>query len=142
MSSFSFWQKWLVGAGLVMVVFGILMALVSGTVAFDWFNRQIDPVFWGTNAVGVAAKQFQRWIYAVLGATMAGWGVFLTYLARYPFNKKEQWAWNCLFFGLLVWFVVDTSFSIFYKVYFNAASNTAFLILVGLSVVFTRKEFA
>ena len=142
MSSFSFWQRWLVGAGFVMVVFGILMALTSGTAAFDLFNRQIDPAFWGANAVGGAARQFQQWIYAVLGATMAGWGVFLTYLARYPFSKKEPWVWNCLFLGLLVWFVLDTSLSVSYQVYFNAVSNMAFLILVGLPIVFTRKEFA
>jgi hypothetical protein len=43
---------------------------------------------------------------------------------------------------LLVWFVLDTALSVFYKVYFNAALNTTILILAGLPVVFTRKEFA
>jgi len=142
MTSFSFWQRWLFVVGVIVSVFGVMMALLSGTPLFDLFNRQIDPAFWSTNTVGDATKQFQQWIYGVWGATIAGWGIILTYIARYPFSKKERWAWNCLVFGLLVWFVLDTSLSVFYKVYFNAAFNTALLILVMLPVVFTRKEFA
>ena len=68
-------------------------------------------------------------------------GITLAYIARYPFGRKERWAWNGLVFGLLVWFVLDTALSIFYRVYFNAAFNTALLILTGLPLVFTRKEF-
>lgn len=142
MTSFSFWQRWLFVVGVVVSVFGVMMALLSGTPLFDLFNRQIDPAFWSTNAIDDVARQFQQWIYGVWGATIAGWGIFLTYIARYPFNRKERWAWNCLVVGLLVWFVLDTSLSVFYKVYFNAAFNTTLLILAGLPVVFTRKEFA
>ncbi len=142
MSNFSFWQRWLVVVGLIIAVFGTVMALVSGTPLFDLFNRQIDPAFWGTNTVSDAAKEFQQWIYGVLGATIAGWGIFVTYVARYPFSKKEKWAWSCLVLGLLVWFVLDTSLSAFYKVYFNVVFNTALLILTMLPVVFTRKDFA
>lgn len=142
MTSFSFWQRWLLVVGIVVSVFGVMMGLLSGTPLFDLFNRQIDPAFWGTNAVGDAARQFQQWVYGVWGATIAGWGIVLTHIARYPFNRKERWSWNCLVFGLLVWFVLDTSLSVFHKVYFNAAFNTTLLILAGLPVVLTRKEFA
>ncbi len=140
--SFSFWQRWLLVCGIMIAVFGIVMALVSGTPLFDVFNRQIDPAFWGTNAVGDAARQFQQWIYGVWGATIAGWGILLTFIARYPFARKERWAWNCIVFGLLVWFVLDTSLSFFYKVYFNVAFNTGLLVVAMLPVVFTRKDFA
>ncbi len=142
MTSFSFWQRWLFVVGIVVSVFGVLMTVFSGTPLFDLFNRQIDPAFWGTNAVDIAARQFQHWLYGVWGATIAGWGIILAYIAHYPFIKRERWAWNGLVFGLVVWFVLDTSLSLFYKVYFNAAFNMALLILVGLPVVVTRNEFA
>ncbi len=141
MTSFSFWQKWLLIVSLAVSVFGVTMALLSGTSLFALFNRQIDPAFWGTNAVGDSAKQFQQWIYGVWGATIAGWGIVLTYIAHHPFNRKERWSWSCLVLGLLVWFVLDTSLSVFYKVYFNAAFNTILLVLAGLPLMFTRKEF-
>ncbi len=142
MTSFSFWQRWLFVVGIVVSVFGVLMTVFSGTPLFDLFNRQIDPAFWGTNAVDNAARQFQHWLYGVWGATIAGWGIILAYIAHYPFIKRERWARNGLVFGLVVWFVLDTSLSLYYKVYFNAAINMALLILVGLPVVVTRNEFA
>ena len=139
---FSFWQKWLIAVGWLIILFGIAMALISGTSLFDLFNRQIDPAFWGTNAVGDSARQFQQWIYGVWGATIAGWGIFLTYIMRYHFNKKERWAWSCIAYGLLTWFILDTWLSFSYKVYFNVAFNTGLLFLVMLPVMFTRKDFS
>lgn len=141
MPNFSFWQRWLVVVGIVITVFGILMAIFSGTPLFDLFNRQIDPAFWGAAAVGDSAKRFQQWIYGGWGATVAGWGIFVTFIARYPFAKKERWAWNCMVLGLITWFVLDTTLSFFYQVYFNVAFNTGLLVLAMLPAVFTRKEF-
>ena len=142
MTSFSFWQRWLFVVGVFVSVFGVMMAFLSGTPLFDLFNRQIDPAFWGKNAIDDGTRQFQRWVYGVWGATIAGWGIILTYIVRYPFSRKERWSWNCLVFGLLVWFILDTSLSVVYKVYFNAVFNTTLLIVAGLPLVFTRKEFA
>lgn len=141
MTTFSFWQKWLLTVGLLITVFGIAMAILSGTPLFDLVNRQIDPVFWGMNTVDDVAKRFQQWIYAAWGATVAGWGIFATYIAHYPFKQKEGWAWDCIVFGLAVWFTLDTSLSLLYGVHFNVALNTVLLILAMLPIVFTRKEF-
>jgi len=142
MKSFSFWQRWLLIVGIGVSAFGIMMALSSGTSLFDLFNRQIDPAFWGAGSVDHGAKEFQKWVYGVWGATIASWGIFLVFIAHYSFSKKEKWAWNCLVLGLLVWFVLDTFISLNYKVYFNAVFNTGLLILAGLPIVFTRKYFA
>ncbi len=142
MISFSFWQRWLLAIGIIITLFGVAMAILSGTPLFDLFNRQVNPAFWSTNPVGDAAIQFQQWLYGVWGATIAGWGIFVTYLARYPFNKKESWARNCITFGLTAWFILDTLLSFFHKVYFNVAFNAALYILAILPVVFTRKDFS
>jgi hypothetical protein len=141
MQKFSFWQRWLFVVGLGIAAFGILMAFLSGTPLFDLFNRQIDPAFWPTGSSLGSIRPFQQWLYGIWGATIAGWGVFVTFIAHYPFRNKEKWAWNCLVLGLLVWFVLDTGLSIFHRVYFNVAFNTMLLILAGLPAIFTRKEF-
>lgn len=142
MTNFSFWQRWLLVVGSMIIVFGTLMALLSGTPLFDLFNRQIDPAFWATITVDANARIFQQWLYGVWGATIAGWGIFVTFIAHYPFRKKEKWAWNCLGAGILAWFVLDTSLSLYYRVYFNAAFNTALLILAALPLLFARKYFS
>ena len=141
MLKFSFWQRWLFIVGLGIAAFGILMAFLSGTPIFDLFNRQIDPTFWPTGSALESIRPFQQWLYGIWGATIAGWGVFVTFIAHYPFRNKEKWAWNCLALGLLVWFVLDTGLSVIHKVYFNVAFNTALLILAGLPAILTRKEF-
>jgi hypothetical protein len=41
----------------------------------------------------------------------------------------------------LIWFVLDTSLSLFYKVHFNATLNTVLFILGILPLAFTRKWF-
>jgi hypothetical protein len=142
MSNFTFWQKWLFVVSIIIAIAGIWMALFSGSALFDLINQQINPVFWGSDAVGESAAKFQRFVYGILGATMAGWAIFMAFIAHYPFSKKEKWASNGLLVGMLVWYVLDTGLSVYYAVYVNVVANTAFLILVLLPVVITRKEFA
>jgi len=138
---FAFWQRWLVAASVIVVVFGLFMAFFNRTLLFDLFNRGVDPAFWGAGAVPVEAQRFQGWAYGVLGATMAGWGLTLLFLARQAFLRKERWAWSSVLAGILLWFVVDEYISLASGAYFNAAFNLVFLVLVGLPLIFTRRHF-
>ena len=139
---FRFWQQWLLITSIVIILFGIVMALGSGTRLFDLaFNRQIDPSFWPGGAPDPAVLGFQRWAYSILGATVAGWGLLIAFIARGPFARKERWAWNGLLLAMLLWYLLDTGISLAYTVYFNALFNTLLLGLVLLPLLFTRREF-
>lgn len=139
MDNFSFWQKWIFIVGLMTIAFGLFMAVFSGNLGL--FNNQINSVFWSDGNIPAGVKAFQGWIYGVLGATMAGWGVFSTFIAHYPFRQKEKWSWNCVATGLLLWYVVDTIISVSYGVYFNAVFNTVLMVFFILPLIFTRKHF-
>ena len=76
----------------------------------------------------------------MLGATVAGWGVFMAFIAHYPFRRRERWAWWCLVTGLLVWYLPDTALSLVYAP-FNAAFNSLLLVNFGLPLLFTRHDF-
>ena len=141
MAGFVLWQKWLLIVGVIIAIFGVMLALFSQTVLFAFFNQQINPIFWGTVDLPANAQAFQPWIYGVLGAVMAGWGIFTTFIVHYPFKRKEKWAWTCLASGVLAWFVIDTFISLSFKVYFNAAFNAVLLIGIMLPLVFSRKYF-
>ncbi len=142
MDRFSFWQKGLFVIGIVVSVLGVWIALFNGTALFDLvFNRQIDPVFWGAGGPCRDARSFQQWIYGVLGATVASWGIALAFVAHYPFKKKEKWAWNSVLIGLLLWYVIDTPVSAYYKVYFNVLFNTVVFVVALLPLVFTKRHF-
>lgn len=142
MKGFRFWQRWLFVVGVVVALFGGVMALLNSTVIFEVFNDQIDPVFWGAESIPGAAQGFRGWVYGAWGATVAGWGIFIIYIAHYPFRKRELWAWNCLVVGLVIWYVLDTGISLYYKVYFNAVFNTLLLIVMILPLGATRSLFS
>lgn len=141
MFTFSFWHKWLLGLSGLIILFGTLMALTSGTPLFNLFHNQVDPVFWGSATPDAALRLFQQWVYAVLGATMAGWGVFLAFIVFYPFKKKEKWAWVCISLGLGLWFVLDTVLSAWCGVMFNVLFNAVLLLAAAPPLLATRRTF-
>ena len=143
MSRFFFWQKWLLVLGSVIVAFGLALAVFNQTPVFNvLFNRQINPTFWAEADITPQIRAFQQWIYGVLGATMAGWGVFIVFIVHEPFRRRERWAWNCLAVGVGLWFVVDTALSIAANVIFNAAFNLLLVVLIAPPLLATRANFS
>jgi hypothetical protein len=49
--NFSFRQKWLIGIGLIIMIFGFATVFLLETPIFPFFNHLIHPVFWGPIAV-------------------------------------------------------------------------------------------
>ena len=141
MCTFNFWQKWLFGFGVYLILFGLILTFFSQSTLMNYiFNNQIDPTFWSTS-LPESAKKFQAWIYGVLGAVICGWGIFLSFIAHYPFKAKEPWSWYCIGVGFVVWFLVDTFITIYYQVGFNVIVNITFLLFVLLPLIFTKKYF-
>ncbi|MCP3900446.1 MAG: hypothetical protein GY707_12110 [Desulfobacteraceae bacterium] len=141
MKTFNFWQKWLFGFGIYIIVFGLALVFFSDSKLFDFiYNSKIDPVFF-KDSLAKEALGFRTWIYGVLGAVLAGWGVFISYIAFYPFRKKEKWAWWCVLLGGAVWIIPDMIFSLKFKVFINVISNITLYILMMLPVVFTYHDF-
>ncbi|HDZ61702.1 MAG TPA: hypothetical protein ENH40_00975, partial [Nitrospirae bacterium] len=98
--------------------FWIVHGFFNHTAVFDTIiDDRYEPIFWGNTDISDSAKLFQQWVYGVWGATMAGWGIITAFIVQYPFRKKEKWAWSGLVIMLLVWFVLDTSISLIYRVY-------------------------
>lgn len=141
MNTFRFWQRWLSIFSWAVVIFGVGMALLNRTPLFALFDAQVNPAFWSQNPVPIGVDEFQGWIYGIFGAAMAGWGVFLVFLTRYPFQHKQRWSWMCFLLGLLLWYILDTGISLYFGVVFNAIFNTAIMALAVIPLAFTWKEF-
>lgn len=142
MNTFGFWQKWLLGVSVYLVIFGLVLAVFPQSAFMNViFNSRIDPVFWQLGHVPEEAASFQAWIYGVLGATVCGWGILMIFIAHYPFKERQPWAWNSIAAGITIWFIVDTTLSALHHVLFNVAFNTLLLLLVALPLAFTRRHF-
>jgi len=136
--SFKFWQKWLLVSGIIISIFGISMVL---NINSEGFNSHINPVFWGNETPNIQVKDFQQWIYGVLGATMVGWGIFIAFIAAFPFKKREKWSRNCITIGILSWYILDTFISLKANVKFNAIGNTILAIIILMPIFFTFTKF-
>ncbi|MBI5960690.1 MAG: hypothetical protein HY866_18270 [Chloroflexi bacterium] len=142
MRDFDFWQRWLVSISLLIVVFGVMMAVLGGTAAFDIIDNQINTVYWDVEGLDSDTEEFQQWVYGVMGATMAGWGVMMSLVARVPFQRKERWAWRATAYSVGLWFLIDSYVSLSTANYFNElAVNVPLLVLIVLPLWFTRHEF-
>ncbi|TPV92929.1 MAG: hypothetical protein B7733_23150 [Myxococcales bacterium FL481] len=139
MTSFLFWQRWLLVLGIAFVVFGAVLTLPFGASMFD---SLINPIFWGTEHIPPPANAFKLFVYGVLGAAMVGWGGLLAFIAYHPFRQKRPWAWKCLATVFPVWFVFGLYVSMRGGVYWNVVGDILFFLMVMMPVCFTRRDFA
>jgi hypothetical protein len=135
---FRLWYRWLLIVSILLIFFGVFMAIFNSTPLFDLFNTQIDPVFWGEEPLPTSVASFQAWVYGVLGATVAGWGICMAFIVYHPYRRRERWAWWALTTGIVIWDLIDTTISLSYGVVFNAGFNTLLLLLAGVPLLATR----
>jgi hypothetical protein len=124
---------------LMIVLLGLFIALLNGTSLFKPFGDQFDQAFWPSGGMTDQDRQFQQWVYGVVGATMVGWGLFMFLILKNAFPKREKWAWNGILFGVFAWYVIDTGISGYHGVGANVLLNTAILLLVLIPLMATRK---
>ena len=142
MITFNFWQKWLFIIGIYLSCFGLFLSFFNQSNIMNYiFNDNINASFWGNEIISGSTLNFQSWVYGILGATISGWGIFLSFLAYYPFKAREKWSWNCIAIGISIWFLSDTYISYSFNVSFNIIFNFVILFLIGIPIVFSRKYF-
>ena len=140
--SFNFWQKWLVGVSIYHVVFGLLLAFFGQSqFMYVLLNQYFDPIFWPDNQISAGTMQYKNWISSVLGAIVASWGILIAFIAYYPFKLRERWAWNGIAVAVMLWFVVDTACSLYYRAPINAVFNLFTFVLFVVPLFFTHKYF-
>jgi hypothetical protein len=141
MKKFNFWYHWLLTISWLIIGFGLYIVVVALTQAslFENFNKPVMKAF-NLSPETVPIAVF-KWLFSVLGATMAGWGVMILFLIRRAFRNKEKWAWCALAASIFVWFIPDTTMSVFYGVYFNVFVNSVLFLVVIVPLLFTWKEF-
>jgi hypothetical protein len=137
---FEFFRLWLIVVGAGIAVGGVLFSLLGGTRIFAGMNRLIDPAFWDA-LPDAPARRFQAWIYGVMGAIMAGWGLTVAILVSQVWSTRQAWVWWSVAASVGLWFVLDTGQSLRYRVFANAAINTALLVALAIPLAFTFGEF-
>lgn len=140
--AFNFWQKWLVYANIFFAIFGIVLALFSDSFLFDIHNHYTKEVFFKGNELTENELHFKKFIYGVCGATIAGFQILIVFIAKFPFKKKEKWAYQAMWSGISVWFITDCCLSFYHGAIHNILLVNLFsFIMMTLPLIFTRKYF-
>jgi hypothetical protein len=139
---FQFWKKWLIAANAMTVGIGLVAAFASNIILLRPWNAGIEATYFNGNPLPPEVLMMKNWLLGVVGGTIVGFHLLMIFIAAYPFAKREKWAYNALWAGLLGWFCIDSGMSAFYGAYFNIYLINAFaLLLIGLPLVMTRKAF-
>jgi len=136
--AFESWCRYMLGASLFFVLFGVVAAVASNTCLFEFWTVRIDEAFFG-GRVPTEALEMRGFLMGPLGGTIAGSYLLQAFVVAVPFRRRERWAWHAVLWGMLLWFVVDSSVSAWHGAYFNIVMiNLMPLIVFGPALYATR----
>ena len=130
-----FWQNWLRVVSLILVAYGVMMALVVLPPMQDLLRWMIDLVLEPSAAAGPALSERMIFLTGIAGAMLMGWGLLTYFVATHGLNSGANWAGRAIVTSLTVWFVVDNIVSFEVGAYVNIASNTVFAVLFALPFI-------
>ena len=134
---FDFWWRWLLVVTSGVVLCGAVLFLAPG------LTRQLFGLLLYGDQARLAAFPAEALAYVtlthgVLGALMFGWGMTLLMIVWGPFRRRSAEAWRMLVVALLAWFVPDTSYSLVYGFWQNAALNGVFGLMFAPALAATK----
>jgi hypothetical protein len=133
-------ENWLFLVAAAHVAGGLAVPFIAYSGAFDFYLGQLAAAFWGGAAMPQEAQDFARWIIALFGPTVAGWGVLMIYLVRAGAKTRENWPWNALLLSLLVWAPADIVISLFYDFWPHVVIDACAIASIAVPVLIIRKR--
>ena len=109
--------------GALTAVFGLSFVFFYDSAAFATSRDGVNAAFWSEPVTDPALRHYQHWLHAVLGSTMAGWGITIAAVAHIPLRRGETWAWWALVIAILTWSIFDTAASLHFGVGHNVVLN-------------------
>ena len=139
---FRFWRNWLVLVGAWGIFVGLALPFAAG---IDWvagaYNQHLAHNFFDSEALSPEMARYNLWVWAMLGAVIAAFGICILFLALYPFARREAWAWWTIALSLVVTFIYDVGVSIFFGFYAEVVFALTWFIPGIIPLLATRKAF-
>jgi len=139
---FNFWQKWLTYANVMTVIVGLLVAFAGNSFFFDLHNHYTKEVFFQGENFDPEVLKLKNWLFGIIGGTIVGFHLLMVMISENAFKNKEKWAYQAMWIGMISWFLIDSGLSFYYGAIHNILLiNIVALVLIGLPLLMTRKEF-
>lgn len=140
--NFNFWYLFLFWANILTLAIGLLIAFAGNAFLFDFHNTGTEHAFNNGFALSGDTLALKNWLFGIIGATMAGFNILAVFILKFAFKERRIWAWNALFVGISVWFVIDSAVSFYYGADYNVyAVNIPALLSFYIPLGFSRKYF-
>ena len=75
------------------------------------------------------------WESDLYGAIMIGWGTTLFLVGRIAFRRSDKELLKALFYGIVLWLIVEAAFSFYLGVYFNVGVDVGVGILFAFPII-------
>jgi len=85
------------------------------------------------------ASIWSSFFVAILGPTIASWGVLFTALVRQYFASPSLNLWKAMVFSIAVWAPLDTALCIMHGIWIGAAINATIVIVLAGLLLSARK---
>ncbi|MEL6720526.1 MAG: hypothetical protein AAFO82_07545 [Bacteroidota bacterium] len=139
---FNFWQKWLTYANVMTVIVGLLVAFAGNSFFFDLHNHYTKEAFFQSADFAPEVLKLKNWLFGIIGGTIVGFHLLMIMISENAFKRKEKWAYQTMWMGMLSWFFIDSGLSFYYGAIHNILLiNLIALLLIGLPLLMTRKVF-
>jgi hypothetical protein len=129
--SHAFHKFWLRIAAILVGSFGPVFFLGTMEPTSELARWSLDVLSWPVDGVQSYASPDTRFLSALTGGFLFGWGVMIWFLAVWVYDSQPEGVRRSLLCGLLAWFVLDSAGSIAS----GNPSNALFNILVLLLIV-------
>lgn len=135
--SFQFWRRWL-----ILVTGGVILYALILIFLPEPMKNLFEQLFFSHEspiAANQGARSSATFVYGVLGAVLIGWMTTLLLLLIGPFQRPQRDIWNTLTVSIIVWYVIDSGFSVVIGIVSHALFNTGFLILFAIPLAATYR---
>jgi hypothetical protein len=135
-----FWWYWLVIVTCGLTIFGLSLVILP-----DFMHSVFNAIFFSTSQAQTTfsevANSYMKFLYGVLGAVLIGWSMTLFFILAGPFRRGQSEAWYTITGSILIWFMLDTPFSLSTGFWQNAVLNTMFFVFFVIPLAATYRDF-
>ena len=137
----NFWQGWLLLLADGMIVVGLVMIVWPLSPVFAPLHEAVFQALFASHAPAAAAQDLYAMLFAMIGATTAGWGVLVFFVVWKPFARREAWAWVALAVSTTSWFALDTTIVLLAGALPFAVFNIVVMLAADVALIATYRQF-
>jgi uncharacterized protein (TIGR01777 family) len=103
--------RWLYAVAIAHLLGGVVLAWWGDSSVFAAYHRSIEQAFWGADAPA-AVHGLQVWWFAIFGATVQSYAVFMGALVYLGNRHRSSAVWGWMIAGIVLWAPQDMAISL------------------------------